>query len=406
MTTELTWQQVIARRLARHHLKPPVGADSPDATPADVVRAVCGAHAQVLSAAELSIGLRIPGSTRQVVREALWEERSLVKTFGPRGTVHLLPTEDLPLWTGALAALPGGPELPDSVRLTPEQRDEVIAAIAETLADADLTVDELSEQVIAKTGSWAGDLVMPAFQGYWPRWRQAISAAANAGALCYGPNKGRNVTYTNPHRWLPGFRPLASEEALAELLRRYLHSYGPAAPQHFAQWLSTPKAFITNLFKSLAHELVEVDLDGRRAWQLASDLNPSATGASADASASGAPAADASATEPSGVHLLPYFDAYAVGSHPRDVVFPGNASERALNGGQAGNYPVLLVNGLVAGVWHHRRSGRKLHVTVEPIRKLTARQRRQLDDQVDRVATILEAQPTLTIGPVTVGPHA
>src|SRR5881409_812190 len=91
----LSWAEVCARRLERHALSVP----SQDGRPADIVRAMCGAHAQVLSAAELSIGLRIAGITRTDVRHALWTERSLVKTFGPRGTVHLLPTQDLPIWT-------------------------------------------------------------------------------------------------------------------------------------------------------------------------------------------------------------------------------------------------------------------------------------------------------------------
>lgn len=67
---------------------------------------------------------------------------------------------------------------------------------------------------------------------------------------------------------------------------------------------------------------------------------------------------------------------------------------------------MLLVNGIVAGVWHHRRSGRKLDVTVEPFGPLTAAQRRQLDDQVTRIGEILEGNPQLTIGTVAVGPHA
>src|SRR4051795_10373130 len=105
MTTavpRLTWAEVCARRLDRHALSAPAR----ETQPAAIVATICGAHAQVLSAAELSIGLRIDGITRAAVRDALWTERTLVKTFGPRGTVHLLPTQDLPLWTGALAAVP------------------------------------------------------------------------------------------------------------------------------------------------------------------------------------------------------------------------------------------------------------------------------------------------------------
>ena len=379
---ELVWQAVVSRRMARHHLTIPAAS-----SPADVVRAMCGAHAQVLSAAEVSVGLRLEGGTRADVQRALWEDRSLVKTFGPRGTVHLLPTEDLPLWTGALSALPrSGGVPPESMRLTAEQTSQVIEAIGGALSEDDLTVDELSDEVVARTGSWAGDLVMPAFQGYWPRWRRVISSAANAGVLCYGPNRGRNTTYANPHRWRP-FKPLNGEEALSELLRRYLRSYGPATPQQFARWLNTSTEFISKLFGSLTTELEEVQLDGKPAWLLAGDV--------------------AMPAEPAtGVRLLPYFDAYAVGSHPRELLLPGKASTRALARGQAGNYPVLLVDGVVAGVWHQWRSGRKLHVTVEPLRKLKATERRDLDDQVERLGTIVDAKPELTIGEVTVGAHA
>jgi len=74
--------------------------------------------------AEGSIGLRIAGLTRKDIQDALWTEPSLVKTFGPRGTVHLLPAQDLPMWTGALSAIPrSGNNQAKDVRLTPEQTD-------------------------------------------------------------------------------------------------------------------------------------------------------------------------------------------------------------------------------------------------------------------------------------------
>lgn len=61
---------------------------------------------------------------------------------------------------------------------------------------------------------------------------------------------------------------------------------------------------------------------------------------------------------------------------------------------------------LVDGVWHQRRSGRKLAITVEPLRDLTVRQRRELEDEVDLVGQVMEATATLTVGTVTVGAHA
>src|SRR3954466_5441480 len=116
----VSWPQVLARRLDRHFLAAP----GPD--PATVAAATCGVHAQIRTAAELSIGQRLAGGTRGDGRAARGEPRELVKTFGPRGTVHLLPTLDLPRWTGALAAVPRPlPSFDPSVRLAPAQLDEV-----------------------------------------------------------------------------------------------------------------------------------------------------------------------------------------------------------------------------------------------------------------------------------------
>jgi hypothetical protein len=381
----LTWNGVTARRMARHALAEPVT----DLGPAGVAGLLCGAHAQVLSAAELSIGRRIAGATRADVRHALWEERSLVKTFGPRGTVHLLPTADLPMWTGALSALPSSvPAHPDGVRFTAGQAEEVIAAIGDALADAELTVGELTAAIEDRAGPWAVERTMDAFQDKWPRWRQLTSTAAHRGVLCFGPDRGRQVTYTNPHRWRPGFCPADGDEALRTLVTRYLFAYGPATPQHFARWLGIPPRYAAGLFGALADQLERVELDGEPAWTVAGDT--------------GTPL-----RPHRGIRLLPYFDAYVVAAQPRARLYPGAAGGRALTpSGQAGNYPVLLIDGVVGGVWHQRRSGRRLAITVEPLRELTAPRRRQLDDEAALVGAVMEATPTLTIGPVTVGPHA
>jgi hypothetical protein len=381
----LTWSEVTARRMARHALTDP----ATDLGPADIAGRLCGAHAQILSAAELSVGRRIAGATRVDVQNALWKDRTLVKTFGPRGTVHLLATVDLPMWTGALSALPSSvPMHPEGVRFTPGQADEVIAAIGDALAHTELTVDELTEAIVERTGPWAGERTMDAFQDKWPRWRQLTSTAAHRGLLCFGPNRGRKVTYTNPHRWLPGFRPDEGDAALRSLLTCYLHAYGPATPQHFAKWLNIGTTTATKLFDGMASELAYVEVEGEPGWTTA-----------ADTWVPGQPHR--------GIRLLPYFDAYVVAAQPRERLYPGAAATRGLTpAGQAGNYPVLLIDGVVGGVWHQRRSGRKLAITVEPLRGLTAAQRRQLDDEVELVGEVMRAEPSLTVGTVTVGQHA
>ncbi|MFE6173532.1 winged helix DNA-binding domain-containing protein [Streptomyces sp. NPDC056464] len=381
---EITWDRASARRLERQFLARPA---RPGAPVAEVVGAMLGAHAQVLSAAEVSVGVRAAGVTRAEVRTALWEDRSLVKTFGPRGTVHLLPAAELPLWCGALTAIPTGqsPFAPDT-RVTPEQAEQIVAAIGDALDGVCLTVDELSEEVVARTGAWAGDLVMPAFQDLWPRWRQVMHRAGQSGALCFGPNRGRKVTYTRP----PAFDPIPGKAALRELVRRYLRGYGPATPANFAKWLAAPAGWAGALFTELAEagEIEEVGFEGATGWVAAGD-------------------AEFPDGRVRGVRLLPYFDAYAIAAQPRESLFPGEAYRRALAGGQAGNFPVVLVDGRVAGVWHQRRQGRRTTVTVELVgRRVSARLERELGEQAERVGEVLEAKAELVVGPVTVGPHA
>jgi len=376
MTASMSWAGATARRLREHALAGP-----PAPTPADVAVRLCGAHAQVMSAAEVSVAIRLDGATRSTVRAALSEDRSLVKTYGPRGTVHLLAADDLPMWTGALSAVPSRSPFPEGVRLTPAQATQVVEAIADSLADRDLTLDELNDEVVRRAGAWAGERVMPAFQELWPRWRQVITQAAHRGVLAFGPSAGRTVTYTNPR-----VKPWPATRALATLVRHYLAGYGPATPQQFAQWLGAPPAWAAELFASMAADLIPVDFEGGRAW-----------------------VAEAAVAEepPAGVRLLPYFDAYLIGSHPRAKLYPGPAATRALSPtGQAGNFPVVLVDGVVAGVWHQKRSGRTIAVAVELLGRSTVSLRRRVEAEAERVAHILEGAAKVTFGPVTVGGHA
>jgi hypothetical protein len=385
MPRSLTWPEVTARRMARSMLAEP----SPGAPAADVARAMCGVHAQILQAAELSIGRR-NASTRSDVQRALWVDRTLVKTFGPRGTVHLLATADLPMWTGALSGLPSSaPLFPGPIRFTPDETEEVIGGIGAALADAELTIDELTEALRERVGPWAVEQTMPAFQVLWPRWRQLTSIAAHRGVLCFGHDRGRNVTYTNPHRWLPGFVPHDGVTALRTLVRAYLHAYGPATPAHFARWLNVPLRRAVEVFEQMADELEPVELEGAPAWVVAGDVPEAGT------------------TTVAGICMLPYFDAYVVAAQPRARLYPGAAGARALSpSGQAGNYPVVLVDGVVAGVWHQRRSGRRLTITVEPLEPLGVGHRRELEAEVALIGNVMEADATLVIGEVTVGPHA
>ena len=56
----------------------------------EVVAAICGMQAQVMSSVGLAMWARIDGLTLADVRDALWKRRRLVKTWAMRATLHVL----------------------------------------------------------------------------------------------------------------------------------------------------------------------------------------------------------------------------------------------------------------------------------------------------------------------------
>jgi len=359
-----------------------------------------GAHAQIADAAALSIAARVDGVDRADITAAIAPGGPLVKTYGPRGTVHLLPRDDLPLWCAALSAAPPTSSQAIGVRLDAAQTDQVVEAIATALDEAadsgrELDRDELDAAVSARLGAWASELVMPAFGGMWPRWRQAISTAAHRGVLAFGAGRGTRVTYVNPGVEVPE----DGESALDWLLLRYLASYGPATPAQFGRWMAGSVGWANTRFARLADTLTRVDITNDAGVPLsAAPGSAGAMVATSDASFDGEPA--------TGIRLLGHFDPYVVGSYPRDLVFPGDAAARALNRGQAGNLPVILRDGVVAGVWHAARSAKSVAITVEPLVRLSRAERSAAEHEGERIAAFIGLEPRVAFGVVTVGAHA
>ncbi len=371
----------------------------------DVVGELCGVQAQVMPNAELAIGLRVAGVTRRDVRDALWERRSLVKTYGVRGTIHLYPASELGLWLAALRATPAPnrSRVLEATDTSPERFAELVAAIGDALDGRQLSREELGDTLVDRMGSWAGDEVVPAFASMWPRWTIGLDVAAAEGLLCFGPNRGNRVTFVRPDQWLDGVERVDGAYALAEVFRRYLRTYGPATSRDFAQWFNMEPSAAAGVARSLAGDVTEVDVEGDRLLQLA-------PGPDAE------PAPDAKRR--GSFRLLAPFDVYLIGSFPRDRLIPDGLldrlghervpaswARRALSGGSVANIPVLLRDGVVGGVWERRRSGRGRSIRVEPFTPVSAAARTRIEAEARRVGEILEADVSFELGTVDVRPH-
>ena len=367
-----TWADVRARRLGRHRLAKLASRTQL----VEVVHDLGGIHAQVMSAAELSLSVRVRGLTQEHVSRALWKERTLVKTWTLRGTLHLHPADELGLWLAARRAVVGDWYFANEVR--PKEGKQILAALAGVLDGRCLTRDELVEAVTPHVSGWAREHIGSG-------WGTILGPAALNGVLVHGPPQGTRVTFVRPDQWFGEQREWEPRAALAEILRRYLAAFGPATYRAFAEWVAGSHLKAKDaraLLDSIASELVEVEVEGKRAWLLAGERSRPAP--------------------PRGVRLIPEYDAYVMGFREREHLFPAEAVARTKAHGKGrlegpGALSWLLVDGLVAGTWSRKRAGTRIELRVEPFSALTEAPRLELDEEANRIGGFYDLEPKLTV---------
>jgi uncharacterized protein YcaQ len=186
------------------------------------------------------------------------------------------------------------------------------------------------------------------------------------------------VTFVRPDAWLPSWKELDSGQAWREIVRRYLQAYGPVAREELGRWWGMQPAPAGRVLAASADQLVAVDVEGYRAWALTEDV------AGVQAASPRAPA-----------RLLGGFDVYVAGTRPKGSLVDRRFEDHVFR--KAGWVsPVVLVDGMVAGVWGHERSGGRIQVTVEPFQRLSGEQRRQLGEEADRLGSFLGAAASIS----------
>ncbi len=290
---------------------------------------MCAVHAQLMSSVELALWARVAGLDRRAVQRALWEERTLAKTWCMRGTLHVMRADDLPLYQAARGV--GRYRSAAWLRyfdLAPSDIDRIADAVGTALDGRMLTRKELADEVARLSGR---ELRQRLLSG----WGALLKPAAYLGRLCFGPPQGQEVTFVRPDQWLGRWTAWTEEGARQEVLRRYLRTYGPATRDDFEWWLGIPPREAKPPWAAVEPELAAVEVDGRPAWVLAGTRLPT-----------GGPRL--------GVRLLPGFDGYVLGhrtrSHLVDEAFRGRVYRP-----QGWVSPTVLVNGRIEGVWSHRR---------------------------------------------------
>lgn len=303
--------------------------------PADVARAIAGAQAQDAYAGRQSLRARNGRLVAADVDAARNEERSLIRAWAMRGTMHLLAADDapwmLPLFDPQLVAM--SRRRLAQLGVSEARQERALRVMRERLGHGPLTRNELAEP-LQGAGITIND------QTRTHLWRLVVGT----GIACLGPDRGARSTLVLAEDWL-GPRPRHDREAaLRELARRFLRAFGPASERDFAGWSGLPLRDLRPALEGIAGELREQPGEGETLLSLR-----------------------AARPRPlrSVTRLLPAFDTYLMGH--RDASFMAGAEQwRQILPGGGVLRPVITHDGVALGTWNQRRTPGAIEIELSP----------------------------------------
>ena len=327
--------------------------------PAEAVARLGALQAQDYPSALWAIGLRTQDATEAAIERAI-QERSIVRTWLLRGTLHFVAAADL-RWMLSLLR----PRLLSGSRGRQRQLgldETTFQAARQVLTQAlqggrTLQRDELFARMEAAALSTAGQ------RGYHILWQLAVE-----GLLCFGARRGRQFTFALLDEWLPSTKTLEHDQALAELARRYFTGHGPATLQDFGWWSGLDGTQAKTGLELAGAALEKETIAGQTYWfsgysSAAAELSPAA-------------------------HLLPAFDEYIVGYRDRTAVLDAHQTKQAISSNGI-FHPALVIDGRVAGTWKKAVKAGALAVTPNLFAPLTAGEEHAFQAEAARYAAFL-----------------
>jgi winged helix DNA-binding protein len=316
----------------------------------DVVRSLLAVQAQDLRAAKLALRARGELFTAADVDAALTDDRSLVRGWLGRGTLHLVAREDY-WWLHALTAPRAVAANARRLRqegVSEEDSERAVSIVQRALADeGPLGRPELAERIAAEGIRTAGQATP-----------HLLLLATLRAVAVLGPVRHGAQDFTLARDWVGDPAEHDREAALAELARRYLAGHGPASAEDLATWIGMSLRDARAGIASIAGDLVEV---GDDMFDLATH-EP--------------------APEPVPPRLLPAFDPYILGWRDRDFAVPPELARQVHPGGGIVR-PTAVVDGIVVGTWSRRHG-------LEPFDAIAEPAARALEDEA---ADILRFEP-------------
>jgi hypothetical protein len=326
--------------------------------PAEIARSIAGAQAQDVYAGPQTFRSRSRRLTAEDISRARTEERSLLRTWVMRTTIHLIPTDEagwwLPLFEPAIERW--SRRRLDQLGMPTAKQDKALKVAGRVLAEeGPLTRTEVRNRIEATGVELNTQTGM----------HIALTAVVS-GVACLGPDKAKSTCLIRREDWLGKPPPFDRDKALAELARRYLRAFAPATDRDFAYWSGLPLRDVRAGLESISREIEEV--------RVGEETMLAPSGPLPRLPASGQ------------VRMLGNFDTYLLGWVDRGFSVASEHAAHVKEGGGGWIRPVIVEDGIVVGGWRSTRKGGWLEITLNLPKEERARLRKKVDDEVADIA--------------------
>ena len=289
-------------------------------SPLEVVSALGAVQAQDYLGALWAVGLRTRGAVETSVEMAL-ANRSIIRTWPMRGTLHLVAAEDarwmLRLLTPRVVAR-NASRLERDYGLDGKALQRCAKVLSRVLEREKQLTKKRGVPVAGVLRHWHGSPAgTPHPPGTGARW-----------AHLFGPRRGKQQTFVLLEDWIPAQPTVGSrDESLARIALRYFTGHGPATTSDFAWWSGSSAADARSGHSHVASQL-ETETIGGIAYHFSPRYSSAESGLSS-------------------AHLLPAFDEYLVGySDRRAALDPKHENRLNVLLGQT-----MIIDGRVVGIW-------------------------------------------------------
>jgi len=359
----LTTEQIRWFRLRRS------GLVEPFATPEEAARQLVGVQAQILPAAGLALWNRTRGLSYKRYEQLLYEERTLVKLWAQRGTLHLYASTEWPLIHGALSGQQTWWE-----RKTIQQNGDT-AAYKQLIAQLEAFLRE--RKTLRRSDLRAMNL--PLDEWHLSSWGGVFAALVRHGYACHAQPAGGEARFAHREHWLPdlAWTPPPSDEANVVITRRYLHTYGPSTLRDLAYWRGMSMKQARQALTTLAHEVIHVKPSTQSLILLKEELE--------------------TLYEPPPpraewpVHMLYRFDPLLLAHKDKSWLVAPEHYKRVWR--PAGHIEGTIVEyGRLIGTWRYKRTSRHLSITIDPFMPLPQHVQSVVEQKAEAIANFFGLQ--------------